>query len=288
MKERIKKYFLEYNISRTIARAGKETRRDSNRMKKLKIKRRHKIKAIIAETFPEKRREKKIVVSLSIIFFILSFITTILGMALVVIDDSVVYAMEESNEAKIQVSQKIQVQEETEYSMEQQESRISTMQEYFPTMEDIKSNMSIDMDISKPTGMGKWEFYLLVSKMKDSTGYFQRNAEVIWNISQELGINELMICGIVALESGYGEHSINNNYMGHTTKKGPFQSFDSEEEGIITLANNLSQNYMKEEGKYYKGKTIRDVGRSYSPTGPKWGDKVYSIAIKILNGQSGK
>lgn len=155
--------------------------------------------------------------------------------------------------------------------------------------EDI--HLERDMEIDITTNISKETFREIILNMKyDYTGFFERNADFIYDTCKEYQINEIFFCGIIAYESGWGSSEVaiaTNNYTSQMDKNGKLHHFDSEEECIISTAESLRENYLNEDGKYYNGNTINGVNVRYCPPieegNYEWADKVYSCMDRILN-----
>lgn len=145
------------------------------------------------------------------------------------------------------------------------------------TLDEVQ--ISLDMDISQPTGLSKEDFVKLINNLPyDKKGYFKRNAETIWSMCQEKGVNEIAACGIIAQESGWGKcHGWGkNNYFGISGG-----SYSTEEAGVRAFITLLGDKYLHKGGKFYKGKTLHAVGLTYCD-GTKWPKAVYGCMKMIL------
>lgn len=139
--------------------------------------------------------------------------------------------------------------------------------------------ISLDMDVSKPCGLSKEDFVTLINKLKyDYKGYYKRNAELIWTLCQEYSMNEIFACGIIAQESGWAKVAGwgKNNYFGIAGGR-----YATEEEGLTAFIRLVGNAYLNENGKYYKGKTMHDVGLTYCD-GDNWPKAVYGCMKLIL------
>lgn len=149
-----------------------------------------------------------------------------------------------------------------------------------PRPEPIELSIYLHMDISKTTGMPKFQFVELMEELGcDYEGYFSRNAVYIWELCQEYSINELAFCGIIALESGWAQYpGGDNNYFGIVGA-----SYSSEQEGLESFACLLGNQYLSPDGSYYKGVTLEDVGDTYCELGGEyWSGKVYGCMLYLI------
>lgn len=139
--------------------------------------------------------------------------------------------------------------------------------------------ISLDMDVSKPSGLSKADFVTLMNMLKyDYNGYYKRNAELIWTLCQEYGMNEIFACGIIAQESGWARVAGwgKNNYFGISGGR-----YATEEEGLTAFIKLVGNSYLDENGKYYKGKTMHAVGITYCD-GTNWPKAVYGCMNLIM------
>lgn len=149
------------------------------------------------------------------------------------------------------------------------------------SLDDLK--ISFDMDVSVPTGLSRDDFITLIEKCPyDKKGYFSRNAGVIWDECNELGVNEIFVCGITAWESGWGRVAGfgKNNYFGIRGGK-----YATEADGIHGLVSLLAKRYLHEGGSCYHGATITGVSHCYCEPN-EWPKKVYECMSMIVSSKS--
>lgn len=145
------------------------------------------------------------------------------------------------------------------------------------TEEALKVAIYPEMDISATTGMTEHQFTELMENLFcDYTGYFERNASVIWNLCQNYQINELAFCGIIAQESGWAQVGYSYNYFGIAGGR-----YGSEQEGLEAFASLLGKEYLNPNGAYYNGTTLSSVGQIYSAS-PDWADAVYGCMCYLV------
>lgn len=161
------------------------------------------------------------------------------------------------------------------------------MEIVYKTLEEV--SISRDMDLTETTGMSKEDFCELLANFEyDYEGFYERNAGLIWDLSQEYQVNEIFICGVFALESYYGsseKHISAHNYGSIMTGDGKLQKFENDAEGIEANFELFANSYLSPEGKYYKGVTLDAIGDTYCPPTkdcPSWAGKVYSCMQKFL------
>lgn len=99
----------------------------------------------------------------------------------------------------------------------------------------------------------------LIGDMKDFYEEFNRNCG---KIKYEA------LCAISALETGYFSSDVCNYYnnVGGMRNSNGYFMYSSKEEGIKALSDLLSKEYLDEEGSYYEGTTIVDIGKHYNPS----------------------
>lgn len=97
---------------------------------------------------------------------------------------------------------------------------------------------------------------------------------------QSTGVNAVVLAGIIALESDWGQSSIardKNNLAGICAYSGSAyasaKSFDSQFDCVLYLANMLETNYLTSGGKYYHGDNLIAIGKCYAED-PAWSKKV--------------
>lgn len=152
----------------------------------------------------------------------------------------------------------------------------TTTQEYI-SLDEV--SISIDMDISKPTGLSEKDFTVLMNNLNcDYAGYFKRNAKFIWNQCQMNKVNEIAVCGIIGQESGWATIAGwgQNNFFGIAGG-----NYLSEEDGIKSFIELLSKQYLSEDGAYYNGSTLSDIGVCYCDP-YDWPQDVYRCMEMVI------
>lgn len=130
-------------------------------------------------------------------------------------------------------------------------------------------------DIEEPCGLSVEE---LEERLK---GNLKPYAQAFLYAEEDYEINALFLCAVAALESGWGEHCFRpNNFFGFMTKR----EFRTPEECIDFVAWFLRKNYLNENGKYYRGGTLADIGKIYCPDDGTWVRLVAGIYGGMLNG----
>lgn len=128
--------------------------------------------------------------------------------------------------------------------------------------------------ITEPCGLSTEELEtVLKGELKN---YAQ---EFLW-AEEDYEINALFLCAVAAAESGWGEHCFRpNNFFGFMTSR----EFRTPEEGIDFVAWFLRKNYLNENGKYYRGGTISDIGKIWCSDDGTWVQLVTSIYGGLIN-----
>lgn len=153
----------------------------------------------------------------------------------------------------------------------------------YKTVEEIE--ISRDMDLTIRTGISKEDFNKLLANLKsDTSGFFERNSETIYELCEKYEINELFFCGLIAAESGWKiatSHRNTNNFVSMMSG-GKLIKYDTEAEGLEAAAKLLHDKYLTETGTYYCGKTLSGVQVRYCPGSSTWVGLVYGCMSYIV------
>ena len=140
------------------------------------------------------------------------------------------------------------------------------------------------MDLTKRTGLSKEDFIKLISRVKaDTSGFFEDNAEEIYDLCEKYSINEIFFCGLISAESGWNiasNHRSTHNYIS-LMKNGKLIKYSSISEGLEVAAKKLHYNYLTPGGKFYNGKTLAGVKKCFCPSST-WVDLVYGRMKQIV------
>ena len=152
----------------------------------------------------------------------------------------------------------------------------------YTKLEDVK--ISLDMDVSKTTGLSKEDFVSLVQNMRyDKTGILEKNAGWIWECCQTYSVNEIFVLGICGIESAWcsaSQHQSTHNYSS-LMKGGKLIQYASDEEGFEAMIKLLGQKYLTPGASLYHGATIAGVGRCYC-NATTWPKKVYTCMQQVF------
>lgn len=98
------------------------------------------------------------------------------------------------------------------------------------------------------------------------------------------GVNALFLIGITALESYWGQSDLaktKNNLSGYYLNGKP-RYFNNKSECILETARLIGEQYLKEDGKYYNGKSVRAINIKYCELS-SWTKKVNTISTDLRN-----
>ena len=151
------------------------------------------------------------------------------------------------------------------------------------TIEEIE--ISRNMDLTKRCGISKEDFKTLMTNLRpDTTGFFEENSDIIYDLCEKYEINEIFFCGLIAAESGWkiaSNHRNANNYVSMMSK-GKLIRYATPEEGLEAAAKLLHNKYLTEGGSYYYGKTLSAVQTRYCPNSSTWVGLVYGCMNVIV------
>ncbi|MDU3410161.1 glucosaminidase domain-containing protein [Clostridium sp.] len=102
---------------------------------------------------------------------------------------------------------------------------------------------------------------------------------------QEYNVNLIFIASIVALESSWGRSSLaisHNNLTGYIGRSGQYYSFNNWGESLEETFRLIGDEYTKEEGLFYNGKSVWDINQKYCELS-SWTDKVITIANELIS-----
>lgn len=145
--------------------------------------------------------------------------------------------------------------------------------------------ISVDMDLTQRTGLSREDFITLMAGVKaDTSGFFEENAGLIYDMCEKYQLNEIFFCGLISAESGWtiaGNHRRTHNYISLMSGSGLIQ-FASLEEGMEKAAKTLHDRYLTPGGSFYYGKTLNAVRTKFCPANPGWTNLVYGRMQQIV------
>lgn len=103
---------------------------------------------------------------------------------------------------------------------------------------------------------------------------------------QTHGINALFLISVAQLESGFGNSKLaqNCNNLGGIKNGGDgYMEFPTLQDCVEYQATLLRDDYLAENGKYYSGKTTKDVSKKYCEGSESWYTQVESLMKKNYN-----
>lgn len=156
--------------------------------------------------------------------------------------------------------------------------------EWYTTIEGIK--IAKDMDLTQRCNLSREDFMALMAGVKaDTSGFFEENAGLIYDICEKYELNEIFFCGLISAESGWdiaGNHRRTHNYISLMGNGGMLLQFASVEQGLEKAASTLHDNYLSEGGRFYYGKTLEAVRTRFCPVNPNWTNLVYGRMTQIV------
>ncbi len=143
-----------------------------------------------------------------------------------------------------------------------------------------------DMDLTIRCNISREDFIQLMASVRaDTSGFFEQNAGLIYDICEKYQLNEIFFCGLISAESGWniaGNHRRTHNYISLMGNGGSLIQFSSVEEGLERAASTLHKNYLSEGGRFYHGKTLSAVRTRFCPVNPNWTNLVYGRMEQII------
>ena len=145
--------------------------------------------------------------------------------------------------------------------------------------------ISRDMDLTVRTGLSREDFITLISDCKaDTSGFFEENAGLIYDLCEKYSLNEIFFCGLISAESGWTiaqNHRNTHNYISLMSSNGLIR-FDSVESGLEKAAETLHNRYLTPGGSFYYGPTLAAMKTKFCPASSTWVDLVYGRMAQIV------
>lgn len=145
--------------------------------------------------------------------------------------------------------------------------------------------ISKDMDLTVRCNISREDFIALMAGVRaDTSGFFEENAGLIYDVCEKYQLNEIFFCGLISAESGWniaGNHRRTHNYISLMSGSGLIQ-FASVQEGLEKAASTLHKNYLSEGGRFYHGKTLEAVRTRFCPVNPNWTNLVFGRMRQIV------
>lgn len=199
-------------------------------------------------------------------------------------------ANQNNTEEKIEVAQSYErdakVTTRSQEERTKKETKIAQATIKYKTIEEIEISKS--MDLSKRCGISKEDFNKLMANLKvDTSGFFKRNSNTIYNLCEKYEVNEIFFCGLIAAESGWNiasSHRKANNYISMMSG-GKLIRYSSEAEGLEAAAKLLSKKYLTPGGSCYSRKNFSRCTKKILPKFVNLGRaciRLYETSYKII------
>lgn len=165
----------------------------------------------------------------------------------------------------------------------------------------ILNKVKVSMPLNKPSSLTEEDFNkILGSQARDVNNIFKDNYKAFYEVEQKYNINGVFVAAIGIHESNWGTSRIasdKKNLFGFGAYDwSPYESavtFETYANGIDTVANWLSKNYVNASGtilpngeiangKYYNGPTVSGVNKKYA-SDTNWANRVFTIMKEIYS-----
>lgn len=176
--------------------------------------------------------------------------------------------------------------ESIEHSLQEEiEESVENVEEVPATTPIEEVTVSRDMDLTVRTGLSREDFITLIAGVEeDTSGFFEENAGLIYDLCEKYQINEIFFCGLIAGESGWkiaDNHRRTYNYISLMSHGGLIR-YSSVEDGLEKAAMALHNNYLTEGGRFYYGPTLAGVKTRFCPASSTWINLIYGNMERIL------
>lgn len=166
---------------------------------------------------------------------------------------------------------------------QEEEAKKEELQEVtYKKIEEI--TISKKMDLTKKCGISKEDFKKLIKGVKkDTSKFFYKNSDLIYDLCEKYEINEIFFCGLIVAESGWDiveSHRVKCNYISMMSN-GTLIKYSSTKSGLEAAAKLLHKSYLTPSGAYYNGKTLSGVQKMFCPDSD-WVDLVYDCMKQIV------
>jgi beta-N-acetylglucosaminidase len=157
----------------------------------------------------------------------------------------------------------------------------SDAKEYVVELRNI--NISYDMNLLIKSNLTENEYEkMFVNTSMSGLGKAFADAE------SETGVNGIYLASLGCLESSFGRSNFaqtRNNLFGYQSYDSNLDAtkvFNSQEEGIVFVAQKIKKNYLTQSGAYHSGYTIASISKRYA-SDKEHANKIYSIMKKLIN-----
>lgn len=193
--------------------------------------------------------------------------------------DRKIEATSRSGNYRMSTSQTIETNNTSEDVVEE---KVEETKQY-KSIEEIE--ISKNMDLTITTGISKEDFKKLMKNLKcDTSGFFYKNSDTIYDLCQKYELNEIFFCGLIAGESGWNISSNHRNKCNYISmmSKGKLIRYATPEEGLEAAAKLLHNKYLSEGGAYYSGKTLANVQKIFCPNSSTWVNLIYGCMKQVI------
>ena len=167
--------------------------------------------------------------------------------------------------------------------IEQEKVVVAEDKEGYISIDEV--TISVGMDLTQRCGLTRNDFIKLMTDCRaDTSGFFEENAGLIYDLCEKYELNEIFFCGLISAESGWniaGNHRRTHNYISLMSSSGLIY-FDSVESGLEGAAKTLHNNYLTQGGRFYYGKTLEAMRTRFCPVNPGWTSLVYGRMQQIV------
>lgn len=164
----------------------------------------------------------------------------------------------------------------------------------------LKSTLSFNMALNKPSGLSLEQFKKVLTDTKDKNNILSNNAEYFYYIEKQYNINGMFVAAVAIHESAWGTSKIaleKKNLFGYGAyDSNPYNSayhFSDYSESIDLLARVFVKYYLNPKGTsiyggevatgtYYYGATLTGVNTKYA-TDKNWANRVYQHMQYLYN-----
>ena len=168
------------------------------------------------------------------------------------------------------------------------------------TANELKSTLSFNMALNKPSGLSLEQFKNVLNDDKDKNNIFSKNAEYFYYIEKQYNINGIFVAAVAIHESAWGTSRISlekKNLFGYGAyDSNPYNSaynFSDYSESIDLLARVFVKYYLNPKGtniyggeiatgSYYNGATLTGVNTKYAAD-KNWASSVYQYMQYLYN-----
>ncbi len=165
---------------------------------------------------------------------------------------------------------------------------------------ELKSALSFNMALNKPSGLSLEQFKKVLNDDKDKNNILANNSEYFYYIEKQYHINGIFVAAVAIHESAWGTSKIaleKKNLFGYGAyDSSPYNSaynFSDYPESIDLLARVFVKYYLNPKGtsiyggevatgSYYNGETLTGVNTKYA-TDKNWANRVYYYMEYLYN-----